>query len=92
MFFVKVAGGERQSFKYSERKVISGSRCANLIIVYRPPYSPAHPVTGALFFGKFVEYLESIVLSADPLLIVADFNIDVNSNENCDAVKLFELL
>ncbi len=88
----KVAGGERQSFEYSEWKITSGSRRVNLIIVYRPPYSVAHPVTSAVFFVEFAEYLESIVLSADPLLIVGDFNIHIDSNENYDAIKFLELL
>ena len=88
----KVAGGERQSFEYSEWKITSGSRRINLIIIYRPPYSVAHPVTSAVFFVEFAEYLESIVLSADPLLIVGDFNIHIDSNENYDAIKFLELL
>ena len=78
--------------EYSEWKVTSGSRRVNLIIMYRPPYSAAHPVTSAVFFVEFAEYLESIVLSADPLLIVGDFNIHIDSNENYDAIKLSELL
>ncbi|CAB3996663.1 RNA-directed DNA polymerase from transposon X-element [Paramuricea clavata] len=88
----KVDGGERQSFEYSEWKVTSGSQRINLIIVYRPPYSVAHSVTSAVFFVEFAEYLESIVLSADPLLIVEDFNIHIDSNENYDAIKFLELL
>ena len=60
--------------------------------MYRPPYSAAHPVTRAVFFVEFAEYLESIVLSADPLPIVGDFNIHIYSNENYGAIKLSELL
>ena len=92
LMVTKVTGGEHQSFEYLEWKVTSGSRRVNLIIMYRPPYSAAHPVTSAVFFVEFAEYLESIVLSADPLLIVGDFNIHIDSNENYDAIKLSELL
>ena len=88
----KVTGGEQQSFECSEWKVLSGSRRVNLIIVYRQPYSVAHPVTIAAFFVEFAEYLQSIVLSADPLLIVGDFIIHIDSNEKYDAIKLLELL
>ena len=87
-----VTGDEHQSFEYSEWKATSGSRRVNLIIMYRPPYSAAHPVTSAVFFVEFAEYLESIVLTADPLFIVGDFNIHIDSNENYDAIKLSELL
>ena len=60
--------------------------------MYRPPYSVAHSVTSTVFFVEFAEYLESIVLSADPLVIVGVFNIYIDSNENYDAIKLLELL
>ena len=107
LMVTKVTGGEHQSFEYSEWKVTSGSRRVYLIIMYRPPYSAAYriqikfivlycivlyPVTCAVFFVEFAEYLESIVLSADPLLIVGDFSIHIDSNENYDAIKLSELL
>ena len=59
LMVTKVTGGEHQSFEYSEWKVTSGSRRVNLIIMYRPPYSAAHPVTSAVFFVEFAEYLES---------------------------------
>ena len=42
--FANVAGGECQSFEYSEWKVTSGSRRINLIIVYRPPYYVDHHI------------------------------------------------
>ena len=60
--------------------------------MYRPPYSVAHSVTSTVFLVEFAEYLESIVLSADPLVIVGVFNIHIDSNENYDAIKLLELL
>ena len=84
--------GERLSFQYSEWKVTSGSRRVYFIIVYRPIYSVARPVTSAVFFVTFVEYLESVLLSGDHLFIVGDFNIHFDSNENSDAIKLLELL
>ena len=62
------------------------------IIVYRPTYFVARPVTSAVFFVTFVEYLESVLLSGDPLFIVGNFNIHIDSNENSNAIKLLELL
>ena len=41
---------------------------------------------------EIAEYLESIILNAGPLLIVGDFNIHIDSNENYDAIKLLEVL
>ena len=44
-----------------------------LVVVYRPPYSAAHPVTSSTFFPEFSEYLESLVLSKVPICIYGDF-------------------
>ncbi|CAB3988107.1 Hypothetical predicted protein [Paramuricea clavata] len=41
--------------------------------------------------GEFSEYLVSVVLNTDPVLIVGDFNIHVDCHDNTDAVKLLEL-
>ena len=87
----KIAGGEQQSFEYSEWNVHSGSQRISLIIIYRPPYSEAHPVTTAMFHAEFAKYLESVVLSVDPLLIVGDFNIHVNCQDDIDTTKLLDL-
>ena len=47
-----------------------------LVIVYRPPYSAKHPVTTSTFFTEpFTDYLESLVMSSEPLIILGDFNI-----------------
>ena len=55
------------------------------VISYRPPYSEGHPITvGVFFFHEFAEYLESVVMSSDKLLITGDFNIlmDVPTDRN----------
>ena len=54
------------------------------VVVYRPPYSEDYPITNGLFFHKFAEYLESVVMSSDKLLIIGDFDfhIDVTPNPN----------
>ena len=47
-----------------------------LVTVYRPPYSAKHPVTTSTFYnGPFTDYLESLVMSSEPLIILGDFNI-----------------
>lgn len=54
------------------------------VISYRPPYSEDHPITVGVFFHEFAEYLESVVMSSDKLLITGDFNIlmDVPTDRN----------
>ncbi|CAB4038651.1 Hypothetical predicted protein, partial [Paramuricea clavata] len=49
-----------------------------------PPYSEIHPVITS-------EYLESVVLNTDLVLIGGDFNIHVQCDDDNDAIKLLEL-
>ena len=54
------------------------------VIVYRPPYSEDHPINAGVFFHEFAEYLESIVMSSDKLVMTGDFNfhMDVPTDPN----------
>jgi len=49
-------------------------------------------VTTGDFFQEFSDYLESIILSSEPLLITGDFNIHVNVVGDPHRLKLLELL
>ena len=89
----KVAVGEKRSFEFSEWIILGlGSRKIRIVIVYRLQYSPNHPVTTGVFFDEFSDYLESIILSSEPLLITGDFNIHVNVVGDPHKLKLLELL
>ena len=44
------------------------------------------------FLSEFAEYLESIVLSSERLLIVGDMNIHVDVPDDSDAIKFLDLL
>ena len=47
-----------------------------LVIFYRPLYSAKHAVTTSTFFTEpFTDYLESLVMSSEHLIILGDFNI-----------------
>ena len=63
------------SFEYYEFIVKYGSFSTRLVIVYHPPYSREHPLTDRAFLAEFTTYLESIILSVEPLLTVGDFNL-----------------
>ena len=77
--------------EHSEWKVKFTSQKISVIIIYRPRYSETHPVTTSVFYSEFSEYLESVVLNTDPMLIVRDFNILVDYDDNTDAIKLLQL-
>ena len=89
----KVAVGEKRSIEFSEWIILGqGSRKIRIVIVYRLQYSPNHPVTTGVFFDEFSDYLESIILSSELLLITGDFNIHVNVVGDPHKLKLPVLL
>jgi len=45
----------------------------------------------SVFLTEFAEFLKSVILGTDPLLITGDFNIHVDAADNLDTVKLLEL-
>ena len=67
-------GGDMQSFEYSEWNFSIAHLFVKLIVVYRPPYSVAHPISPGRFFDEFSNYLETIVLSPEILWKNAIFN------------------
>lgn len=75
------------SSEYLDWSGILGLFRMRLIVVYRPPHSTTHPVTTNTFLAEFSQYFESIVIRADPLLIVGDFNIHVEIPNDFDGQK-----
>ncbi|CAB3999943.1 Hypothetical predicted protein, partial [Paramuricea clavata] len=57
------------SFEYSEYIIVSGSSRVRLVVIYRPPYSFNHPATVNMFITEFADFLESVVMTIEPLLI-----------------------
>ena len=62
------------------------------MVVYRTPYSRLHQVTVTTFLDEFAEYLESIVLSPEPLFVTGDMNIHVDDVNDTNGVKFLDLL
>ena len=48
-----------------------------ILIIYRIPYSSKDPVTTATFSEEFTTYLESFIMSLEPLLITCDYEIHI---------------
>ena len=88
----KLEAGEKNSFEFSEWRIRTGRFRLRLVIRYRPPYSARHPVISRVFFTKFTEYLESIILSAEPICITGDYNIHVDTLSDPYATELMDLL
>ena len=63
-----------------------------LSIIYRPPYSCAHPVCTGTFITEFWNYLESFVLCMEPVVICGDFNIHIDDESDPYSTALTDLL
>ena len=83
----KSDAGELRSFEYSEWDVLAGIQRIHLVIIYRIPYSVAHPVTTSVFLEEFSKFLESTVFCANHLLITGDFNIHMDVADDADVNK-----
>ena len=46
ILLTKITEGEKTSFEFEEYIVTSGSDKLRLVVVYRIPYSPVHPIGG----------------------------------------------
>ena len=89
----RIDGGEHESFEFSEWMVSGRStKKLRVVIIYRPPYSEDHPVTVLTFCSEFANYMESILLSKEQLLIVGDMNIHVHDASDADARNFLDLL
>ena len=74
---------------YSLRLCSSVFASVRLVVIYRPPYSSSHPRTVGMFVTEFAEFLESVVMTAEPLVLAGDFNIHVNIMTDNDAAQFF---
>ena len=88
----RVDSGKRKSFEFSEWILQYCSTKLRLIIVYRTPFSTAHPISVNVFLEEFSVYLESVIISSEPLLIVGDFNLHVNIPSDPNASKFLASL
>ena len=88
----KVFSAERSSFEVSEWLVEFGTVRLRVVIVYRPTYSADHPVTTSVFFYEFSDYLESLVMCNELLLICGDINIHMDVPSDADTIRLKDLL
>ena len=76
-WFQKVDGGDKVSFECWEWIVDCRSCKLMILIIYTKPDSFKDPVTTASLSEKFTTYLESFIMSPEPLLITGDFNIHI---------------
>ena len=90
----KVGGGAKTSFEFSGWTVqLASSYDLRLVIVYRPQSdSDDHRIPMTKFFNDLTDYLETIILCNEQLVIVDDFNIHVDVVSNSGSTKFRDLL
>ena len=88
----KIESGERTSFEFSEWRVTYTSLRTKLIIIYRPLFSQAHPITPPVFFEEVSSYLESFSLFPELLILPGDFNFHMDVASDLDAQIFSDLL
>ena len=75
-------------FKYSDHSI-------RLLIVYHPRHSTENKelkVPLSVFLREFSEYLETLILAKEPIVIAGDFNIHVDVVDDSETIKLLDLL
>ena len=82
----------KNSYEFSEWVIKSPSHNLRVVVIYRPPYSSEHPVPLSVFLTDFSDYLESLCLCKEQLLITGDFNIHVDDMYDLDAKKFLDVL
>ena len=58
---------QRSSYEISEWKVTANGHATEFVIIYRPPYSEAHPVSANVFFEEFAASVRSVYCVANGL-------------------------
>ena len=91
-FNVLLLNGGEKSFEFSEWNFAISAHHTKVVAVYRPPYSQAHPVTPCIFFEEFSNYLESIVMCSEILIIAGDFNFHFNDQSDIDTKRFIDML
>ena len=92
LYVTKVFSAERSSFEVSEWLVVFGTGRLRVFIVYRPKYSADHPVTTGVFFHEISDYLDSLAMCNELLLICGDFNIHIDVPSDADTIRFKDLL
>jgi hypothetical protein len=84
--------GEMLSIEFSEWLLRYNSVELRILIIYRRPYSPAHPVTTCTFLKEIQDFLAKKVIGRGKLLITGDINIHLDDPADRDAIKFTNII
>ena len=80
--------GNKKTFQYVVWKVETHGNTVTCIVIYRPPYSATNQETVTKFVDEFTVWLASISGSFSNMIVLGDFNIHIN-DENDNEASIF---
>ena len=83
---------EVESYEFTDWLITNKNDNYRMLVVYRPPYSPEHPISSGTFFQQFSDHLESLLVDDRKIIIVGDFNFHMDNETDRDAVCFRDLL
>ena len=72
-------------FQYAVWKVKTHGNSVTFIAIYRPPYSVTNQETVSKFMDEFTVWLASILSSFSNMMVLGDFNIHINDENDNEA-------
>ena len=81
----KIIEGNQKTFQYAVWKVKTHGNTVTCIAIYRPPYSATNQETVTKFMEEFTVWLASISGSFSNMIVLGDFNIHLNDENDNEA-------
>ena len=79
-----IKNGTKSSFQYSIWSVKVRNKHLTIVGLYHPPYSPKNP-PNSVFIDEIIDLLTEILPINKNHIILGDFNIHINNNEDVEA-------
>ena len=81
----KIMEGNQKMFQYAVWKVETHGNSVTCIAIYIPPYSATNQETVTKFIDEFTVWLASISSSFSNMMVLGDFNIHINDENDNEA-------
>ena len=76
--------GSKSSFEYLVCRISGKTLVVTNVAIYHPPYSATNNSTNAKFIDEFTEYLVDSIMTYNNIVILGDFNLHINDQEDPD--------
>ena len=76
--------GSKSSFEYLVCRILGKSVAVTTIAIYHPPYFVTNNSINTKFIDEFTEYLAESIMTYNNTVILGDFNLHINDQEDPD--------